>query len=179
MNSTIEALSAVFGVFSPQQDRFCVPLRARNSLIQLGARIAGKQEKLVGLYVPESAEPEYNSDSAQYGRVVALVRMKGLAQGLPNLTNYPSGCMELRGPRLVDRWPIGWPSDIVFLSPHGGPVLRDAVLVALHRSDFAGFTVQFQHGPIDLRLLPTLRSQLMAQVRHDIARNPNSQIQQF
>ena len=50
----------------------------------------------------------------------------------------------------VDRWPIGWPSDVIFYSKHGGPVLRDAVQNALHRSDYGAFTHQLLQGPIDL-----------------------------
>jgi hypothetical protein len=35
---------------------------------------------------------------------------------------------HLKGKTLVDRWPIGWPSEVVFFSNHGGPVLRDVVI---------------------------------------------------
>ena len=72
--TSIEALSPVFGA-DCQGDRFCVTSKGQHKLVQLGARLAGDTQALVGLYVTESAEPEYNADSAQYGRVVALVRM--------------------------------------------------------------------------------------------------------
>jgi hypothetical protein len=81
--------------------------------------------------------------------------------------------------RLVDRWPVGWPSETVFFSPHGGPVLRDAVALALQIYDFASFAGQFLQGPIDLRRTPQLRDRLMIEVRNEIARNPGAQIQPF
>ena len=175
--TSIVALSPVFGA-DPQGDRFCVTLQAQHNLVQLGARLAGNSQALVGLYVTESAEPEYNADSAQYGRVVALVRMLLMPPG-QTVQNYPSGCMEFRRGQLVDRWPVGWPSETMFFSSHGGPVLRDAVAVALHTYDFAGFAGQFLQGPIDLRRMPALRDQLMVQIRHEITRNPSAQTRPF
>jgi hypothetical protein len=174
--TSIEALSPVFS--ADPSDRFCVTSQGQHNLVQLGARIAGNAQALVGLYVTESAEPEYNVDSAQYGRVVALVHMRLMPEG-HTVQNYPSGCMEFRRNQLVDRWPVGWPSETMFFSPHGGPVLRDAVAFALQTSDFAGFAGQFLQGPIDLRRMPALRNQLIIEVRHEVSRNPSAQIQPF
>jgi hypothetical protein len=175
--TSIEALSPVFGT-DCQGDRFCVTSQGQHKLLQLGARLAGDTQALVGLYVTESAEPEYNADSAQYGRVVALVRMLPMLQSR-TVQDYPSECIEFRRGHLVDRWPIGWPSETMFFSLRGGPVLRDAVAVALHTYDFAGFAGQFLQGPIDLRRMPALRDQLMIEVRNEIARNPGAQIRPF
>jgi len=174
--TSIEALSPVFGVDS-QGGRFCTTSQGRRNLVQLGARLAGSGS-LVGLYVTESAEPDYQPDPAQHGRVVALVRMLPMPQG-HTVQNYPSGCMELRGGQMVDRWPVGWPSETVFFSPHGGPVLRDAVALALHIYDFAGFAGQFLQGPIDLRGVPALRNRLMIEIRHELVRNPVAQVRPF
>ena len=172
----IEALSPVFSA-DAQGDRFCTTSQGQRNLVQLGSRLAGS-DSLVGLYVTESAERDYQPDPAQHGRVVALVRMLAMPQA-HTVQNYPSGCMELRGSLMADRWPVGWPSETVFFSPHGGPVLRDAVAFALHIYDFAGFTGQFLQGPIDLRRMPALRNELMNQIRHDIARNPVAQVRPF
>jgi len=173
---SIEALSPVFST-DPQGDRFCTTSQGRRSLEQLGARLAGSQS-LVGLYVTESAEPDYAPDPAQHGRVVALVRTLPMPQQ-HTVQDYPSGCMEFRGGKLADRWPVGWPSETVFFSPHGGPVLRDAVALALHSYDFAGFAGQFLQGPIDLGRIPGLGDRLMIEVRYELARNPAAQIRPF
>ena len=58
--TSIEALSPVFG--ADPGDRFCVTWQGQRNLVQLGARLAGNARALVGLYVTESAEPEYNAD---------------------------------------------------------------------------------------------------------------------
>jgi hypothetical protein len=172
----IEALSPVFSA-DAQGDRFCTTQQGRHNLEQLGLRLAGS-DTLVGLYVTESAEAEYQPDPAQHGRVVALVRMLPMPQQ-HTVQNYPSGCMELRSGRLGDRWPVGWPSETVFFSPHGGPVLRDAVALALHTHDFAGFAGQFLQGPIDLRRIPALGNRLMIEVRHELGRNPAAKARPF
>ncbi|MCI4679088.1 hypothetical protein K9U39_20130 [Rhodoblastus acidophilus] len=174
--TSIEALSPVFSVDS-QGGHFCTTSQGQRNLVQLGGRLAGSQG-LVGLYVTESAEPDYQPDPAQHGRVVALVRMLAMPQA-HTVQNYPSGCMELRGSLMADRWPVGWPSETVFFSPHGGPVLRDAVAFALHIHDFAGFAGQFLQGPIDLRGVPALRDRLMIEIRHEVARNPAAQVRPF
>jgi hypothetical protein len=87
--------------------------------------------------------------------------------------------MEFRSGKLQDRWPVGWPSETVFFSPHGGPRLHDAVAFALHDYDFAGFAGQFLQGPIDLRGKPALRDRLMIEIRHEVARNPVAQVRPF
>jgi hypothetical protein len=174
--ASIEALSPVFSA-DPQQNCFCVTVQGQRNLLALGARLAGSRD-LVGLYVTESAEPDYQPDAAQYGRVVALVRMLPMPSN-HTIHNYLSGCVELRGGQLVDRWPIGWPSETVFFSPHGGPVLRDAVSSALHIHDYAGFAGQFLQGPIDIRRMPALRNTLMTEVLHQIAHNPGTQLRPF
>lgn len=174
--SSIAALSPVFGV-DPNGTQFCVTQQAQRNLLQLGQRGADTPI-LVGLYVPEGAETAYNPDGAQYGRVVALVRVLPMPPG-HTVHAYPSGCFEYRGGQLVDRWPIGLPSETVFYSPHGGPVLRDAVAFALQVYDYASWAGQFLQGPIDLRPMPALRQRLMAEIRHQVALNPRTQIRPF
>jgi len=176
LNPSIAALSPVFSV-DPNGTCFCVTTQGQRNLVQLGQRLAGGRA-LVGLYVPESAEPDYNPDAAQYGRVVALVRMLSMLPG-QTVHAYPSGCLDYRGGQLIDRWPVGWPSEMVFYSPHGGPVLRDAVASALQVYDYGGWAGQFLQGPIDLRPMPALRQRLMAEIRHQIACNPGTQIRPF
>jgi hypothetical protein len=102
---------------------------AAQTLMALGARIAGKPESLVGLYIPESTEPEYNSDKGKYSRVAALVRMLPMPAN-KRINDYPSKCLIFKNGSIVDRWPIGWPAEVVFYSQYGGPVLRDAVYKA-------------------------------------------------
>jgi hypothetical protein len=174
--TSIEALSPVFGAH-PQGQCFCTTVQGQRKLQQLGARLAGGRS-LVGLYVVESAEVDYQPDPAQRGRIVALVRMLQMPYGR-TVANFPSGCVEYRGGQIVDRWPVGWPSETIFFSPHGGPVLRDAVALALRTHDFASFAGQFLQGPIDLRRMPALRDRLMIEVRNVIAHDPNAQIQPF
>ncbi len=118
------------------------------------------------------------------GRVVALVRP--LVMPLDRrVEDYPSGCIDtnqlLRTGAQVDRWPVGWPSEVMFYSAHGGPRLRDAVYTALHRSDYGTFTHQFLQGPIDLSksVYSPLRHRLMQEVRSQIHRNPETLIRPF
>jgi hypothetical protein len=152
-------------------------LQGQQKLTNVCNRLAGTRD-LVGLYVTESAEPDYNPDAAQYGRVVALVRVLRMPSG-HTIHNYQSGCMELKGHQLVDRWPVGWPSETVFFSPYGGPVLRDAVASALQIYDYINFAGEFLGGPIDLRRMPLLRNRLMAEVQNEIARDPGTQVRPF
>jgi hypothetical protein len=178
--SSIAALSPIFSSdpHSPRGQAFHVHANAQQNLQQICARLAGKQNYLVGLYVTESAEREYNPDPAQYGRVIALVR----ALPMPaqhTVHNYPSGRMEFKHGRLADRWPIGWPCIPIFYSPHGGPVLRDAVRIALGIHDYWSFASQFLQGPIDLHRMSALQARLMAEIRHEVARNPHTQLQSF
>jgi hypothetical protein len=177
---SIEALSPVFSADpNPRIGQFSVTLSGANNLLQIGADLAGDPNAFVGLYVPESCEPEYNDDAEQYGRVVALVRMLPMPLGR-TIHNYPSGCIEYddKGQRY-DRWPIGWPHEMVFYSEHGGPVLRDAVLVLTHIHQFADFVYPMQQGPMSLRKLPQLRIKLMQEIRNEIARNPSSRLLPF
>lgn len=173
---SIAALSPVFSV-DPNGTCFCVTNQGQRNLVELGQRLAGGCA-LVGLYVPESADADYNPDDKQYGRVVALVRMLTMSPG-QTIYSYPSGCKEYRGGQLIDRWPVGWPSETVFYSPHGGPVLRDAVASALRVYNYGSWAGQFLQGPIDLRPMPALRQLLMAEIRHQIARDPRTQIRPF
>lgn len=173
---SVEALSPVFSA-RPSDDQFCVTTQGQRNLEQLGQRLAGTHH-LVGLYVPESAEPDYNPDEAQYGRVIALVRMIKMPAGL-TVHSYQSGCLEFRGNQLVDRWPVGWPSETVFYSSHGGPVLRDAVASALHVYRYGTWASQFLQGPIDLRPMPHLRKRLLAEVMYQINLDPTTQLRPF
>ena len=173
---SIEGLSAVFGI-DRTSTHFSVPLKALNNLQAMCMRLAGGPN-LLGMYIPESTEPDYNSDEAQYGRVLALARVLPMPPG-HIMANFPSGCLEYRDGTLADRWPIGWPCEVVFHSLHGGPVLRDGVYKALGISDFASFAVLFIHGPIILRPFPALRQWLMTEVRHQIARDPTTMVRPF
>jgi hypothetical protein len=108
---SIEALSPVFSHES-NWAHFCTTLQGQQNLERIGNRLAGGRD-LVGIYVTESAEPEYNLDAAQYGRVVALVRMLPIPRG-QTMQNFKSGCMVIKGAKLVDRWPVGCPCETVF-----------------------------------------------------------------
>ena len=131
------------------------------------ARLTGDDiaSGLVAIYVVEGPESEYNDDPSTFGRVVALVRPLPMPPG-KTIKDYPSGCQHLKGNFLVDRWPIGWPSEVVFFSNHGGPVLRDVVKTATGRSDYATFTHQLLQGPIDLMRTghAPIRHQLMREI---------------
>jgi hypothetical protein len=63
--TSIEALSPVFSA-DANGDRFCTTKQGRHNLVHLGERLAGS-DSLVGLYVTESAEPDYQPDPAQHG----------------------------------------------------------------------------------------------------------------
>jgi hypothetical protein len=129
-----------------------------------------------------SPEPHYNDDPSTFGRIIALVRPRPMPPGR-TIDNYPSGCLDVneRTGELFDRWPIGWPSEIVFYSEHGGPVLRDAVITALHRSDYGAFAHQLLQGPINLSkyAMRPLRHRLMLEIRYQIARDPQTQVHPF
>jgi hypothetical protein len=154
LQASIEALTPVFGHssssgYTPESgpDYFCSQPGGRSRLLQAGATLAGRPEKLVGLYVVESCEARYNDDEAQYGRVIALVRMLPMPQGR-TIDDYQSGCFEYdRNGQKFDRWPIGWPCEQVFFSMHGGPMLRDVVTAALpHIHAYGDFAYEFQFG---------------------------------
>jgi hypothetical protein len=164
---------------NPNIGHFSVTSSGENNLLQLGADFAGDPNALVGLYVPESCEPEYSDDADQYGRVVALVRMLPMPPG-QTINNYPSGCIEYHdNGQRYDRWPIGWPHEMVFYSEHGGPVLRDAALVLSHIHQYADLVYPMQQGPMRLRKLPQLSIKLMQESRNEITRNPSSQVVSF
>ena len=186
--ASIEALSAVFSAdpgANPLGDRFCTHLNGATNLLQVGHRLAGTG-KLVGLYVTENPEWDYNPDPQQFGRVVALVRMLPMAPS-KTIYDYESGCKEFKRDQFVDRWPVGWPCQFVFFSPHGGPYLRDIVLhnkvvrSALGIKEYHDFAAQFLHGPIALWQfsMGPLRQKLMEAVRHEMAQNPQTQLLPF
>jgi hypothetical protein len=101
-----------------------------------------------------------------------------------HVQDYPSGCIDakklLQTGARVDRWPVGWPCEVVFYSAHGGPALRDAVYTALHR-DYGTFTHQFLQGPIDLSKYAyrPLRHRLLQEVHRQIELNPQTRIRSF
>ena len=186
--SEIQAISPVFS-YSPDDDRFCVIQQGKARIQEIGRRITGDGTGagtggLVAIYVTEDPEPDYSDDPKTFGRIVALVRPLPMP---PHKTveDHPSGCPDwtkyaATGVK-VDRWPCGWPSEVVFYSKHGGPVLRDAVSTALHRHDFGAFAHQFLQGPIDLSkpAMAPLRKRLMLEVRNQITLNPNAQTRPF
>jgi hypothetical protein len=173
------AVSPVFD-YDAQCDRFCVTDQARMRL-QAAALLAIREEALIAIYVTENPEPQYNTDPSTFGRVVALVRPLPMPAG-QSVHHYPSGCIHLnsRG-ALVDRWPIGWPSEVVFFSHHGGPVLRHVVQTATGRFDYGTFAHAMIYGPIDLTRAGyrVIARQLMREIRHQVARNPKTQIRPF
>jgi hypothetical protein len=182
--NTVAAISPIFGMPGSQQgngDMFHVHEKARLNLEGLGARLAGTLG-LVGLYSTESADEEYQPDPQQNGRVIALVRMLPMPTG-KTVADYPSGCLEYktsgRTLKKVDKWPIGWPSELVYLQLHGAPVLRDLVYQALHISRYSDFAGQFLQGSIDLRRWPALGRLLMQEIRLRVAADPARQILPF
>ena|SRR5271166_4571957 len=181
--TTVAALSPIFSLPGSQQpgDRFHVHEGAGLNLQRLGDRLAGTPG-LVGLYSTESAEDEYQPDPQQKGRVIALVRMLPMPPG-KTVADYPSGCLKyrLRGHTLlaVDRWPLGWPSELVYLQLRGAPLLRDLVYEALHISPYADFAGQFLKGSIDLRRWPALGRVLMREIRLRVAVDPAREILPF
>ena len=171
----LSRLSPIFGMPGSQQgsgDMFHVHEGARLNLEGLGARLAGTPG-LVGLYSAESADDDYQPDPQQKGRVIALVRMLPMPIG-KTVTDYPSGCLKYKtsSQTLVDRWPIGWPSELVYLQLRGAPMLRDLVYRALHISRFSDFAELFLQGPIDLRRWPALGRVLMQEIRIRVAATP-------
>jgi hypothetical protein len=185
--SEIVALVPIFST-DPNGDRFCV-IRDGNAPVNLnilGHAIAGDPDALVGLYAVEGIDAadaaKYNPDPRTYGRVLSLVRTRHLTPAKPTIWDWESGCLEFSMRRgLVDRWPAGWPSECVFFSLHGGPVLRDAWSFGMGRHDFHVLTHQFLQGPIDLRprSLKPLRDHLMREVRHRVNADPSTMIQPF
>jgi hypothetical protein len=179
----IAIISPVFG-YELQADRFCVTSQCQQSLQTLGTRLTSASDAtndLVAIYVTESPEPDYETFApTARGRIVALVRPIPMPTGL-TIWDYPSGCVELKGGQLVDRWPIGWPCVVVFYSPNGGPVLRDSYRTALGRHDYHALTHGMLQGPIDLSVpwLRPLEQRLMREVRHQVARDPKTQILPF
>ena len=173
---SIEALSPVFRL-DPRGDRFCTNAQGQRNLAQLGGRLAGTPE-LVGLCTTEGVEPGCQPEAAPAGRVVALVRMLPMPQGR-TMRDYASGCMATCVGIAVDQWRFGWPSVTVFVSPDGGPVLREAVELVIGRSSFADLAAGFENGPVDLRLMPALRNRLMSEIEREIARHPAARILPF
>ncbi|HEY8031314.1 MAG TPA: hypothetical protein VIF02_02760 [Methylocella sp.] len=177
MTSEIRAISPVFS-FEPEYESFCVIKKAKAKLEEMGHRLTEDDQSLVAIYVTESPEEEFNPNGEGAGRIVALVRPLPMPAGA-SVEDYPSECMHLSGDKLVDRWPVGWPCEVVFLSKRGGPILRDAILATGDSAPFADFAQAFMQGPIDLATRPYLRRQLMVEVRHEIDRNPSALIQPF
>jgi hypothetical protein len=176
--SSILALSPVFSV-DRNCTEFCVTAQAQRNLETVCHRLLTREGgALVGLYITENPEAAYNSNSPEFGRVAAVVRPLPMPAG-QTVQGFPSGCLEYRGGTLVDRWPVGWPCEVVFYSPRGGPVLRDAVYAALGVSDYASFAMQFLQGPIYLGPMPALRDHLIAEVRHQVSRDPAAQVRPF
>jgi hypothetical protein len=184
------AVSPVFG-YDGACDRFCVTAQGRAALEAICRRetglVRGQEHggkpgtNLVAIYVTENPEPEYCGGPETFGRVVALVRPLPMP-ARKTVLDFESGCKELRRNQLVDRWPCGWPCEVVFFSPHGGPGLRDVVWKALHISNYGDdFACQMMQGPIDLMrgVYAPLRRDLMIEVRHQIKLNPLVEVRPF
>jgi hypothetical protein len=180
----IAAISPAFG-YDVNADRFCLTSQCQHSLQALGARLTltgdGPATELVAIYVTESPEPDYDAfGPSAHGRIVALVRPLPMPAGL-TIWAFPSGCLELKGGQLVDRWPVGWPCEVVFYSPCGGPVLRHVFAAALGRYDYFGLTHGLLQGPIELSVpwRRPLEPWLMREIRYQVARDPGTQIRPF
>jgi hypothetical protein len=175
--SVVVAITPVFGAH-PKYKSFHTTLQGQHNLMQVGARYAGNPNALIAIYCVQSTEWAYNPNSTEYGRVLALARPLLMPPG-STVHTYPSGCPILQRGQIVDRWPVGWPCEYVFYSSHGGPDLSHvfyAVRAAIGSSDYASFAHQFLQGPLDLgrpRYRP-LADRLMAEIRHEVARNPQS-----
>ena len=172
---------AIAPVFSAERDgdRFCTNEQGKRHLEILYDRFAGKKDELVGLYVPENPESDYNDDEKQFGRVIAAVRILPLK---PNETasSFPSGCVEFIRNELRDRWPYGLPSETVFYSSDGGPILRDIVMRVMPDLPFGDYTRKLHdQGPmLDLgqRGKMTVAECLTAEIIHTMARNSLTRI---
>jgi hypothetical protein len=186
----IAAISPVFG-YDANTDRFCLTIQCTQRLQALGARLTnvGKlpgsdvfqpAQDLVAIYVTQDPEPDYdNLGPSAHGRIVALVRPLLMPVG-STISSFPSGCVQLKGEQLVDRWPIGWPSEVVFYSAYGGPVLRDVYRLALSRSDLFALTHGMLQGPVELSgWLRPLEPVLMREIRHQVSLDPSTQIRPF
>jgi hypothetical protein len=139
-------------------------------------RLAGTANYLIALYVPLTHDPIFNPKAlaVERGRVIALARLLPMPTG-QTIDHYRSDELKFYRNELIDPWPIGWPCVIVFFSHDGGPPLRDITGFMNHKD----FTSQLQFGPVDMRRYPRLRSQLMKEVRHRIALNPETQLLPF
>jgi hypothetical protein len=183
MPPKIVALVPVFS-YDATCDRFCIIDEggAPAKLQSLGQSIAGNPGALVGIYCTKHISPEdareYRDDPEMAGRIVALVRTKPMPRGL-TIRDYYSGCHTYKRGRLVDRWPVGWSSETVFFSTHGGPFLDIACMMT--GNDYVALTHQFLQGPIDLRrfAFKPLRDHLMNEIRHQITRDPATMIGAF
>jgi hypothetical protein len=162
MTAEIVALSCIFEGDQTNSNAFCVIEEGHARLQELGDSIAGKPEKLVGLYVPLIVQPEdepiRDYDPTMRGRVIALVRALPMPRNKTIRDYYSDDPRTLRLFRgqLVHRWPVGWPSETVFYSANG-PALNRTRLCrpdasVLERSDrFAIHPIQNAAQSIDGR----------------------------
>ena len=171
----IVGLAPIFGCSKRDDPHFGTTPEGPRKLERICQRYAGTPH-LIGLYVTESAEWEYAPDPSTHGRVVYLVRVLPMPKGKTS-ADYDSGVLHLRGMQLVDRWPFGWPCQVVYYSPEGGPVLRDAVSFALGQTNYGHWAGQFLQGPIDC--VPALANRLLAEIRNNIAQDPSHQVRPF
>jgi hypothetical protein len=184
MTAEIVALSCIFEGDQTNSNAFCVIEEGHARLQELGDSIAGKPEKLVGLYVPLIVQPEdepiRDYDPTMRGRVIALVRALPMPRNKTIRDYYSDDPRTLRLFRgqLVHRWPVGWPSETVFYSANG-PALKDACDMTGHV--YADLTHRFLKGPIDLQSIrfKTLRNRLMAEIEHRVAHQPETIIREF
>jgi hypothetical protein len=179
ITAEIGAISAVFSSYSPDSDRFCATELCQKRFLETDQRLVNTGS-LVALYV--TLEREHgNDDPCAFGRIIALARPQPMLPGRTidyyRLEQY----QILKRSKLEYRWPIGWPSEVVFYSPYGGPDLKIAYYKALGRSDYADFTSQLQWGPISLSTMAMrpLRDGLMEEIRHQIERDHRTQLRTF
>jgi hypothetical protein len=117
---------------------------ARKTLLEMGNRLAGAEDLLIAIYIPESTAPAYGV-SDQAGKVVGAVRLLPMPGGY-SIDDYFH--IDFDGTK---RWPCGWPCEVVFAPrTEDCRFLRYIVDDLLHVHDFGSYAAQFQTGPFKL-----------------------------
>ncbi len=80
---------------------------ARKTLLEMGNELAGAQELLIAIYIPESTPQAYGV-SDQAGKVIGAVRLLPMPMG-HSIDDYFH--VDVDGSK---RWPCGWPCEVVY-----------------------------------------------------------------
>jgi hypothetical protein len=136
--------------FGRDIDRISVRSNARNSLLEMANRLVGTPG-LVAIYTPRTVVIPQNAEEGWAPRrvpgcVVGAVRPLSMPTG-QWVENYP--CPDLDG---SDRWPIGWPCEVVYELPATEcPALRDHVARLSPPISFQEYVLRFnQRGLFEL-----------------------------